>query len=161
MTPLKLSSTLILVLKAANSSKSDVYDSINLDIRKISIHTSSDSGATSGWFDLATNVGIYNLLDFVNNDTIIAFDSLFELRTVSQIRLLLGDQNTIIEDGISYDLVTPSGQTSGIKVQVHAQFLPGETYRIVLDFDPEKSINKTGNGTYKLKPVIKTSIIQQ
>lgn len=148
-------------LKSSNSSKTVAYDSINLEILQISIHTSSDTGTTSGWFDLATNVGIYDLLDFVNNDTIIAYDSIFEVRSVSQIRLLLGENNTISEDGIIYDLETPSAQTSGIKVQIHTTFIPGESYKVVLDFDSDHSIINTGNGKYKLKPVINTTIVQE
>ena len=52
-------------------------------------------------------------------------------------------------------LKTPSGIQSGIKL-IH-QFTVGSGQRVdlLLDFDACKSIVQTGNGTYKLKPVIK------
>ena len=146
-------------LAASYSSKAvSSYDQVNIDIQQISFHTSGDSSVSSGWYDLETNPGIYNLLDYVVDDTLIAFDSLVSSQTVSQIRLLLGDDNTVMVDGVIHDLSTPSGQTSGLKVQVHTELLPDSAYVIMLDFDPENSVKQTGNGNYKLSPVIRTVI---
>jgi hypothetical protein len=137
------------------------YDAIFIDIQKVSIHTSSDSAEASGWFELEVNEGIYDLLDYAaGNDTLIAFDSLLQVQTVSQIRLILGEINTIIDNGETFDLETPSAQTSGLKLQVHAELQPNKSYKILLNFDANNSINKTGNGKYKLKPVINTTIIE-
>ena len=138
------------------------YDSILIDIQAISIHTSTDSAETSGWFELETNGGIYDLLDYTaGNDTLIAFDSVFQTQTVSQIRLILGENNTIGVDGEIYDLETPSAQTSGLKIQVHAELEADLSYKILLDFDANNSIIETGNGKYKLKPVIDASVIEE
>jgi hypothetical protein len=97
-------------------------------------------------------------MDYVEDDTLIAFDSLVSAQMISQVRLILGDSNTVMVDSILYDLSTPSGQTSGIKLQVHTELLPDSTYVIMLDFDPEESVKQTGNGQYKLKPVIRTIV---
>lgn len=139
-----------------------IYEAINIDIQEVSIHTSSDSAEASGWFELETNGGIYNLLDYeAGNDTLIAFDSLLQVQTISQIRLILGDNNTIVDDGETYDLETPSAQSSGLKIQIHAELQPDVSYKIVLDFDADQSIIETGNGKYKLKPVINATVIEQ
>ena len=138
------------------------YEAVNIDIQSISIHTSSDSSETSGWFELETNGGIYDLLDYTaGNDTILAFDSVLQVQTISQIRLVLGDNNTIVDDGETYDLETPSAQTSGIKIQVHAELQADMSYKVVLNFDADNSIVETGNGKYKLNPVIDASVIEQ
>ena len=147
-------------LKSTNSKST--YDAIYIDIQKVSIHTSSDSSETSGWFELEVNEGIYDLLDYDSgNDTLIAFDSLLQAQTISQIRLVLGDNNTIVVEGDTFDLETPSAQTSGLKVQVHAELQPDVSYKVVLNFDADDSILETGNGKYKLKPVINTTIIEE
>lgn len=139
----------------------NTYEEVNIDIVKVSIHTSSDSAEASGWFDLVTNTGIYDLLDYdAGNDTLIGFDSVLNVQTISQIRLLLSDNNTIVDGGETFDLDTPSAQTSGIKIQVHSELQAGMSYKILLDFDSEKSIVKTGNGKYKLTPSIKATVIQ-
>jgi hypothetical protein len=75
---------------------------------------------------------------------------------ISQIRLILGNNNSLNIDGDVHDLKTPSGQQSGIKLQVHQTLVAGITYKILLDFDAARSIVEKGNGTYSLKPVIST-----
>ena len=135
------------------------YDAINIDIQSASIHTSTNEEETSGWYELETEAGIYNLLDYVNdNEFIFATDPELVVQTVSQIRLILGENNTIVKEGETYDLETPSAQTSGIKVQIHTELQPNLTYKVVLDFDIDKSIIETGNDQYKLQPTIKTTV---
>lgn len=137
------------------------YSEVNIDIEKISINVSADSNATSGWVELPTNQGIYNLMDFTSgNDTILAFDSVLIVQSISQIRLLLGENNTIVDNGETHDLNTPSGQTSGLKIPVNVTLQPGYSYIVELDFDPYQSVVKTGNGKYNLKPVIKATVVQ-
>ena len=101
--------------------------------------------------------GLYNLLDFTNGkDTLIA-DATIPPGTISQIRLILGDNNFIItKDDEKLALKTPSGQESGLKVQVHQEVTGGILYRLTLDFDAGRSIVKAGNsGNYLLKPVLR------
>jgi len=101
--------------------------------------------------------GLYNLLDFTNGkDTIIA-DAMVPAGKLSQIRLILGDNNYIVtKSNETIPLKTPSGQESGLKVQVHQDVTGGILYRLVLDFDAGKSIVKAGNsGNYLLKPVLR------
>ena len=149
-----------LSLESSNVTRA-TYDEVNIDILKASIHTSTDAGETSGWIDLPTTTGVYDLLDYdAGNDTIFAFDPFVEVMTVSQIRLILGNANTIVADGVTYDLDTPSAQTSGLKIQVHTQLQPDLSYKVVLDFDVDKSIVNTGNNKYKLSPVINATIVQ-
>lgn len=46
---------------------------------------------------------------------------------------------------------------TGIKLIHPFEIIEGETTELTIDFDAEKSIIKTGNGEYKLKPVIKVT----
>ncbi|MBP6181860.1 DUF4382 domain-containing protein [Flavobacterium sp.] len=127
------------------------YDEVNVDIQGVEI--TGDAGQT---VTLNTNEGIYNLLDFANGvNTLIATDSL-EISKVEQIRLILGTNNTVVVNNVSYPLSTPSADQSGLKLQVHQTLEKGILYTVLLDFDANKSIVSTGNGTYKLKPVIRT-----
>ena len=127
------------------------YDAVLIDLQAVEI-TGNDGHAIM----MNVNAGIYNLLDFSNGmDTLIATGAL-EVATVEQIRLILGPNNSVIVNGVSYPLSTPSAEQSGLKLQVHQTLEAGVLYSIVLDFDANKSIVLTGNGTYKLKPVIRT-----
>jgi hypothetical protein len=149
-------------LKTSERFKASSYQAINLDIQQVYYHNSTDSAATTGWFALETHSGIYDLLkDSQALDTLLAFDSSLQVQTISQIRLVLGDGNSVKKEGQVYPLKTPSGQSSGIKMQVHAELEAGKNYKMYIDINVDKSILETGNGTIKMKPVINTTIIEQ
>ena len=125
------------------------YDAVNVDIQDIEI-----TGPDAENFDIDVNEGIYNLLDFTNGaDTLIGMGDL-DAGTISQIRLILGPNNSVVADGTSYPLETPSAEESGLKLQVHEELEPGISYSFLLDFDASQSVVETGNGSYQLKPVI-------
>src|SRR5688572_3555173 len=135
------------------------YQKVLIDIRGVEIHTDANANDNSGgWTTLGNiNPGIYNLLDFSNGkDTLLAASNLPAGR-ISQIRLILGPNNSLVlNDGTSKPLKTPSGQQSGLKVQINADLVPDVTYVVLLDFDAAKSIVERGNGDFNLKPVIRT-----
>lgn len=127
------------------------FDEVNVDIQGLEVH--SDAG---GWIVIPlNNPGVYDLLELTNGlDTLLGSVTV-PSGTISQFRLKLGPNNTVKVNGTAYDLQTPSGQQSGLKIQVHENLLPGITYDFTLDFDASKSIVLTGNGKYILKPVIR------
>jgi hypothetical protein len=126
------------------------YTAVMIDIQRVEV--TGDGGDA---IILSTNAGIYNLLDFANGvNTIIATGDLLP-GTISQIRLILGPNNTVTVDGVVHPLNTPSAEQSGLKIQVHRVFEPGVSYSILLDFDANQSVVELGNGGYNLKPVIR------
>jgi hypothetical protein len=136
------------------------YREVWIDIQKIMVNVpGGDTTESGGWKEAALlHPGLYNLLDFRNGaDTVLAGVDL-PAGTVSQIRLVLGDDNyLILDDGTKVPLTTPSAQQSGLKLNVHAELMAGIPYALVLDFDAGRSIVKAGNsGKYLLKPVIRT-----
>lgn len=128
------------------------YNAVNIDLQAVEV--TGSSGAT---VMLNVTPGVYNLLDYANGlDTLIAMGTLEGGTTVEQIRLVLGSNNTIVVDNVTHPLSTPSAEQSGLKLQVHKTLEAGVAYSILLDFDANQSIVQTGNGTYKLKPVVRT-----
>jgi hypothetical protein len=73
--------------------------------------------------------------------------------------LVLGEHNTVVKDGTTYPLKTPSAQQSGLKLQVNQTLVSGATYDFLLDFDVEHSVvvQAGGSGNYNLHPVIRVS----
>lgn len=131
------------------------YEEVNVDIKGIEIHSNSGNVAT-GWNNLNNfNPGVYNLLKFTAGiDTLLASNEL-PAGKISQIRLVLGGNNSVKINGQTFQLITPSAQSSGLKVQVNTFLEEGVTYNMLLDFDASRSIVKSGNGKYRLKPVIR------
>ncbi|MBI2730968.1 MAG: DUF4382 domain-containing protein [Sphingobacteriales bacterium] len=124
-----------------------------VDIREVKIKMSDTSEITVG----GAHPGVYNLLDLTNGKDTILADAEIPVGSISQIRLVLGDNNYIITNsGEKISLTTPSAQQSGLKVQIHQDVTGGVLYRLILDFDAGKSIVKAGNsGKYILKPVLR------
>ncbi|MBT8327504.1 MAG: DUF4382 domain-containing protein [Bacteroidia bacterium] len=127
------------------------YDNLFIDVQGIEIHSDSN-----GWESLTPfNSGVYDILELTNGlDTLLCQVDL-PAGTVSQIRLMLGENNSLVTGGTSYDLKTPSAQQSGLKLNLHKELLAGTSYTVWLDFDACKSIVQKGNGGYSLKPVIR------
>lgn len=126
-------------------------DSVKVDIRQVRVNFRQDS---TGWVDLTTNTGIYDLLGLQNGvDTLLASGTI-PSNSVQEIRLVLGSANTIVVNGVSYPLTIPSGSESGLKIKVNKQ-LNGPLDSLLIDFDAALSIHQVGNGDYKLKPVLK------
>jgi hypothetical protein len=127
------------------------YDAVNVEIVGMEANTGS------GWITLdLDNSGIYNLLSFTNGNSLALVNyKVITPCTISEVRLILGTNNTVVVNGETFELETPSGQTSGYKVKMHPQTLvPGGVYVLVLDFNAEKSVHETGNGKYMLQPVV-------
>lgn len=131
------------------------YDAVLIDIQDVLIKHAGDS---SGWVHLDNiQSGIYDLLSLTGgNDSIIA-QSEVDTGVVTEIRLVLGENNSLVMSGDTIPLSTPSAQQSGLKVKINEHLTGGITYKILLDFDASRSVVKAGNsGKYNLKPVIRT-----
>jgi hypothetical protein len=126
------------------------FDAVILNIKSVVVITNN------GEHTLNVDGRPIDILRFrLGKDTVLA-DQDIPAGTIQQVRLVLNDSgNQVIIGGISYDLTTPSGQTSGVKLNVHDNLTAGIAYTMLLDFDAAQSIVLTGNGKYILKPVIR------
>lgn len=124
---------------------------VNVDIKEVRVNFAKD---TSAWVSLNTNAKVYNLIKFQNGvDTVLATGS-FPGGTVQEVRFILGNANSIKIDNIVYPLSVASGDETGLKIKV-AKNLNATLDNIIIDFDADVSIIKTGSGSYKLKPVLR------
>jgi hypothetical protein len=132
-----------------------LYDSVKIDIQKVMVHTN-----VTGWITLNSNAGIYDLLTLQNGvDTLLVPPQDVPESKLSQIRFILGSNNTVVVSGTSYPLELSSQDESGLKLNIHQDLIDNSAYTIVIDFDAAQSIHETGNNTYKLKPVLSASIL--
>lgn len=131
------------------------YEAVNIEVQKVLV-TYQENG-TNNWKELTIQPGIYNLLDFRNGMDLLLGTTELPAGRINQIRLVLGTQNTVVEQGVSYELETPSAQQSGLKLNVQVELTEGIDYKLWIDFDAGRSVVKAGNsGKYLLKPVIRT-----
>lgn len=131
------------------------YQEVIIDVREIKINMSSDS--VNGWQTISgVNAGQYDLLKLVNDDDTLLAQVDLEPGRIEQMRLVLGPNNFVKIDDQVYPLETPSAQQSGLKLNIHHDVNAGILYTLLMDFDVSRSIVKTGNGHYILKPTIRT-----
>ncbi|WP_233280006.1 DUF4382 domain-containing protein [Constantimarinum furrinae] len=130
------------------------YDNVFIDVQDVVIkYNGSEDEVSIG----EVNGGVYDLLTLTGGLSVVLVDDEIPVGSISQIRLILGDNNTVVVDGETYPLATPSAQQSGLKLQVNETLEAGIFYEFILDFDVEESIVVQGNGSYSLKPVIRAS----
>jgi hypothetical protein len=127
------------------------YDAVYLDIQAVEVTMAGQSAVTL----TPVRPGIYDILHFRNGADTLLMRTDLPGGTIEQIRLKLGSNNSVVVDGQTHALTTPSGQTSGIKLNLNQTLVAGNAYNIWIDFDAGKSIHQTGNGKYMLKPVIR------
>lgn len=125
------------------------YQEVNVDLESVTVKLADES-----WVQLEAVPGVYNLLGLQNGvDTLIATE-LLPKGTIKEIRLVLGSNNTIVANGVSYPLVIPSGSESGLKIKVDKK-LASSIETLIIDFDAALSVHEEGTGDYKLRPVLK------
>ena len=130
---------------------------VNVDIQSVqALYAGEDSTDESSWITLDTDSGVYNLLDFQGDtSTIIATEGDLPEGEIKEIRLVLGTENNVmLEDSTQFDLQTPSGQSSGLKLKIDNTIRADQNMEVFIDFDANKSIVVKGSGEYLLKPVI-------
>lgn len=130
---------------------------LNFNIVSVQLSYSDETqGVKKGWYELNTKKGIYNL-SALTNDTLIA-EQKMQVGTLSQIRLIPGNLNFLSGMNDTIDLIVPAEFKTGIKLNVNKQIEEEKVFKILLEFDVDKSIFPQGNGSFLLKPVIKIKI---
>lgn len=130
------------------------YEAVYIDIQGVQINRGSEQ--EEAWQTISSSPMRVDLLKLDNGaDTLLGTVQL-ESGTYNQLRLQLGTNNEVIEDGSSHALNIPSGQESGYKINLNATIIEDSTLTKIIDFDAARSIAVTGNGEYILNPVLKT-----
>ncbi|WP_240642443.1 DUF4382 domain-containing protein [Nonlabens xiamenensis] len=134
------------------------YENVFIDVQDVVVkYEGEDDETVIG----PVNTGIYDVLELTGGASVLLVDDELPAGRISQIRLILGENNSVVIDGQSYDLDTPSAQQSGLKLNLNEDLEGGIFYEFVLDFDADKSIVERGNGTYSLQPVIRAELVAE
>ncbi len=146
--------TLALTDAPADKNISSVY--VNIDHAELRV----EKGDRKPWVIVANGLGSVDLMTLRNGVTLPMDSVAIPIGAqVTQIRLVLrATGNYITYNGEERcDLKTPSEQKTGIKLLINKgiDVQAGYTYKVVADFDAEKSIVLQGNGGCLLKPVLK------
>jgi hypothetical protein len=132
------------------------YDEVNIVVIRVEVHK-ADADSNNGWFVINNDSATYDLLLLRNGASVVLGDHPLDAGHYTQIRLIIGTGSNVVVDGVTYPLEIPSGEQTGVKLNHSFVIEDGLLYELLLDFDAERSIVVTGNGEYKLKPVIRVT----
>ena len=128
------------------------FDEVNIELVAMRVHSEEE-----GWIDIESfEGGVFNLLELQDGAEVLLADVAFPEGPITQLRLMIGNQNTVVIGGDVLPLTVPSGSQSGVKINLDGQIISGEEMSILLDFDAKKSVRAAGKSNkYNLKPTIK------
>lgn len=137
------------------------YDKVFVEVLDVHVLTIDDKTVSNCWLSLnAINTGIYNLPDLTDGDEALLVDDLqIPSGTIYEIKLVLGDNNSIVIDGNMFPLSMPSVHQQGLVIR-NVNFLESDVnYELILEFDVDQSILRTDTPDYIiLKPVIRSKL---
>jgi hypothetical protein len=130
-------------------------DSVVICVSRVEVHKAGSDSTQGTWSTINDSLRYFDLLQLTNGTTAVLGDTSLTAGKYTQIRLILEDGSYVIDGGVKENLDIPSGSQSGIKLNHSFDIESGNLYEFYLDFNVDKSIIQTGNGKYKLKPVIR------
>ena len=141
------------------------YDAVNVTIQKVRVHKSSTASDTdAGWSEIVLSPAKrVDLLGLQNGVLAELGQTPLPTGKYTQLRLVLGTNdgttplaNSVVPSGGSETaLTTPSGQQTGLKMNIDMNVGANQMIDLVLDFDACKSVVPAGaSGRYLLKPVV-------
>jgi hypothetical protein len=149
------------------------FDAVYVDIQQVIVQVIPDSCRgrdnnnndcyddneyrCSIWDTLDIRAGVYNLLSLSNGTDTLLANGLTLAGRVNKIKLVLGDNNSVVIDSVSYPLSLWGSQHT-VTLQVKGadidELTPADL-QLWLDFDAGGSIVRVSNNRFVLKPKIK------
>ena len=126
------------------------FQEVWIDIESVQVNPNqleeANQDEESTWTVINEPQQRYNLLELVNGAREVLGETELEAGYYRQIRLILGDDNTVVVNDSTYQLQTPSAQQSGLKIKIDTEIEEGMNYELNLDFDVARSIVQKGGG---------------
>lgn len=144
-------------------------EEVNIDVQELKVLFAESSTDTvtvndtvrvdttvgdAGWVDVPIEPQKINLMELTDTEALLAEAELDE-GYYAEMRLVLGDDNSVVVDGESNSLFVPSGSASGYKIKLDERLHSGEIMDLVIEFNAENSVHVTGNGRHMLRPVLR------
>lgn len=132
------------------------FQEVMIDVVGAEVHVNKDTASNNGWQALTITKGIYDVLKLNNGADLLLGTTKLPLGDISEIRLILGDNNSVKVDGKVFPLVIGSSDKSGLKLKFVKKLVAGVSYKVTMDFDAAKSIREIKKGSeYRIKPVLR------
>ncbi|SHM34210.1 protein of unknown function [Cyclobacterium lianum] len=135
------------------------FDEVWIEVLGVEILPAGSRGSTenANWIRIpyraASNT--VKISDLVNDERLLLGRTEIQSGLVSKIRLLLGREMYLIQDGIRIDLAADLDLADKLEMDIAVDALPGFSYDIFLDMDLAGSIVPAANGSFLLDPKLR------
>jgi hypothetical protein len=153
-----------------------IFDKVNIDVTAVEAKIDTSMGSRhddrhgdndddrddnrrhdeyGDWVSLSATPGIYDVFTLRNGaDTLLGTGNV--TGTIRKIRITLGNNNTVVKNGVTYPLVlaNETGNYLYVKVRSEHHHDSASQAKVWVDFDIARSIYEK-NGTFYLKPVLR------
>lgn len=130
----------------------------NLDILDVELRVLEDETDPNAWLSLnAINTGIHDLTDFTDNQVITLVD--FEQvpsEFVYTIKLVLGDNNTVVKNNIEYVVSIESEYGNASVNVIEKQLVENKLYEFTIELNIDESLSFSPQNEVKLNPKMNT-----
>jgi len=146
------------------------YDNVWVTVEKVRIHASASADdADAGWSELVFEPKRVDLLTLTDGTLMELGEIDLPAGHYTQMRLVLGTTapegtlpNSIVPTGgVETALTVPSGEESGLKMNIGIDVPADSLSNYAIDFDACRSFVKTGTGQILLKPVLSIKPVPQ
>jgi len=134
-----------------------IYEQVNINVSRIEGHIAGDVEKGSWEILKEWPDGLVVDLITLKNVSLLLGSSELAPNKYTQLRIFLNGEASVFVEGEPNPLEIPSSANSGIKLNHPFEIMEGMITKLTIDFDAEKSVIQTGNGKYKMKPVISLS----
>jgi hypothetical protein len=146
------------------------YDTVYVTVERVRVHRSATAEpGDSGWAEIVVSPARrIDLLSLTNGVHELLGQTQLPAGTYTQMRLVLAENgasapfaNAVTPTGGGeVPLDTPSGQQSGLKINLNVEVQPDQIADVVIDFDACKSVVRRGStGRFNLKPVLSATTV--
>ena len=129
------------------------FEKIKVELKAIEIYSDVDGA----WVTLTVNNTVYDLLTLDSIHPAYLGKMTIRGGTISQIRLVIGTQNSVIVGGIEHPLLLDPADLDKLKISIKENIKDGSSYKLTIDFKASESIHEN-SGTYHLKASLKMTI---
>ncbi|WP_455169098.1 DUF4382 domain-containing protein [Aegicerativicinus sediminis] len=137
------------------------YDALNVEISDVLVKTKDNGAAPDCWISLHANgLGNINLLELTNGSNLMIVNNLpVKTSEIYEVRLVLGNNNTVIIDGQSYSVSAPENHQEGLSVPSIHLLKGGNNYTINLKVNIDNAVVENSVNNYKyLNPTMEVQL---
>ncbi|MFH1120830.1 MAG: DUF4382 domain-containing protein [Bacteroidota bacterium] len=127
--------------------ESDQYNAVNIDIQEVYLKNEKND-----WVEVPlTTPGVYNLTYIAGESDVLLGKAEMPDAMFSQVRIVMGTENSVVVDGVKHPLDLPVGD-SDIILDILSETKERAIHRFWIDFDIPASIKNNGQDRYIFKP---------